>query len=225
MAEHILVIEDEQKIADFLRRGLTYEGFQVDVRVDGEAGLKAARDNPPDLVILDIMLPGLDGFEVCRRLRAGGPVPILMLTARDSVSDRVKGLDSGADDYVVKPFHFEELIARVRALLRRSRPSEEMVLHFADLTLNVTTREVTRGTRKVELTTKEFDLLHFFMRHPRQVLPRELIYDRIWGYDFGGESNILEVYIRYLRSKLESGGEPRLIQTVRGVGYALREES
>ncbi len=225
MAEHILVIEDEQKIADFLRRGLTYEGFQVDVRVDGESGLKAARDNPPDLVILDIMLPGLDGFEVCRRLRAGGPVPILMLTARDSVSDRVKGLDSGADDYVVKPFHFEELIARVRALLRRSRPSEEMVLHFADLTLNVTTREVTRGTRKVELTTKEFDLLHFFMRHPRQVLPRELIYDRIWGYDFGGESNILEVYIRYLRSKLESGGEPRLIQTVRGVGYALREES
>jgi two-component system response regulator MprA len=170
------------------------------------------------------MLPGLDGFEVCRRLRAGGSVPILMLTAKDAVADRVKGLDSGADDYVVKPFAFEELIARVRALLRRSRPSEEMVVHFADLTLNVTTREVTRGARRVDLTTKEFDLLHFFMRHPRQVLPRELIYDRIWGYDFGGESNILEVYIRYLRSKLESGGEPRLIQTVRGVGYALREE-
>ncbi|MBI4788278.1 MAG: response regulator transcription factor [Chloroflexi bacterium] len=224
MAEHILVIEDEQKIADFLRRGLTYEGFQVEVRMDGEAGLKAARDNPPDLVVLDVMLPGLDGFEVCRRLRAGGSVPILMLTAKDSVADRVKGLDSGADDYVVKPFAFEELIARVRALLRRSRPNEEMVLHFADLTLNVTTREVTRGPRKVELTTKEFDLLHFFMRHPRQVLPRELIYDRIWGYDFGGESNILEVYIRYLRSKLESGNEARLIQTVRGVGYALREE-
>ena len=224
MGEHILVIEDEQKIADFLRRGLTYEGFQVEVRMDGESGLKAARDNPPDLVVLDVMLPGLDGFEVCRRLRAGGSVPILMLTARDSVADRVKGLDSGADDYVVKPFAFEELIARVRALLRRSRPNEEMVLHFADLTLNVTTREITRGVRKVELTTKEFDLLHFFMRHPRQVLPRELIYDRIWGYDFGGESNILEVYIRYLRSKLESGDEPRLIQTVRGVGYALREE-
>ncbi len=224
MAEHILVIEDEQKIADFLRRGLTYEGFQVEVRMDGESGLKAARDNPPDLVVLDIMLPGLDGFEVCRRLRAGGSVPILMLTAKDSVADRVKGLDSGADDYVVKPFAFEELIARVRALLRRSRPAEEMVLHFADLTLNVTTREVTRGPRKVELTTKEFDLLHFFMRHPRQVLPRELIYDRIWGYDFGGESNILEVYIRYLRSKLEASSEPRLIQTVRGVGYALRED-
>lgn len=224
MAEHILIIEDEQRIADFLRRGLTYEGFQVEMRADGESGLKAARDNPPDLVVLDVMLPGLDGFEVCRRLRAGGAVPILMLTAKDSVADRVKGLDSGADDYVVKPFAFEELIARVRALLRRSRPSEEMVVHFADLTLNVTTREVTRGARRVDLTTKEFDLLHFFMRHPRQVLPRELIYDRIWGYDFGGESNILEVYIRYLRSKLEAGGEPRLIQTVRGVGYALREE-
>jgi two-component system response regulator MprA len=214
MAEHILIIEDEQRIADFLRRGLTYEGFQVEVRADGESGLKAARDNPPDIVILDVMLPGLDGFEVCRRLRAGGTVPILMLTAKDAV----------ADHYVVKPIAFEELMARVRALLRRSRPSEEMVMHFADLTLNVTTREVTRGSRRVDLTTKEFDLLHFFMRHPRQVLPRELIYDRIWGYDFGGESNILEVYIRYLRSKLESGSEPRLIQTVRGVGYALREE-
>jgi two-component system response regulator MprA len=224
MAEHILVIEDEQKIADFLRRGLTYEGFKVEVCLDGESGLKAARDTPPDLVILDWMLPGLDGLEVCRRLRAGGAVPILMLTAKDSVADRVKGLDSGADDYVVKPFAFEELMARVRALLRRSHTTEETVLHFADLTLNVSTREVTRGTRKVELTTKEFDLLHFFMRHPRQVLTREMLYDRIWGYDFGGESNILEVYIRYLRSKLETGDEARLIQTVRGVGYALREE-
>ncbi len=224
MSERILVIEDESKIADFLRRGLTYEGFQVDVRFDGEAGLKAARDNPPDLVILDVMLPGIDGIEVCRRLRAGGAVPVLMLTAKDSVADKVKGLDSGADDYMVKPFSFDELIARVRALLRRTRPSEEMVVHFGDLTLNVTTREVTRGDRKIDLTTKEFDLLHFFMRHPRQVLPRELIYDRIWGYDFGGESNILEVYIRYLRSKLEANNEPRLIQTVRGVGYALREE-
>ncbi len=223
-SERVLVIEDEQKIADFLRRGLTYEGFRVSVAMDGETGLKAARDDPPDIVILDVMLPGLDGLEVCRRLRAGGSVPILMLTAKDSVADRVRGLDSGADDYVVKPFAFEELIARVRALLRRSRPNEEMTLHFSDLTLNVATREVTRGNRKIELTTKEFDLLHFFMRHPRQVLSRELLYDRIWGYDFGGESNILEVYIRYLRSKLESAEEPRLIQTVRGVGYALREE-
>ncbi|MBM3128734.1 MAG: response regulator transcription factor [Chloroflexi bacterium] len=224
MAERILVIEDEQKIADFLRRGLTYEGFTVEVRLDGETGLKAARDTPPDLVILDVMLPGLDGWEVCRRLRAAGALPILMLTAKDAVPDRVKGFESGADDYVTKPFAFEELIARVRALLRRTRTVEETIARFADLTLNVTTREVTRGTRKIDLTTKEFDLLYFFMRHPRQVLTRELIYDRIWGYDFGGESNILEVYIRYLRTKLEQAGEPRLIQTVRGVGYALREE-
>ncbi|MCI0475922.1 MAG: response regulator transcription factor [Anaerolineales bacterium] len=224
MAERILVIEDEQKIADFLRRGLTYEGFTVEVRLDGESGLKAARDNPPDLVVLDVMLPGLDGWEVCRRLRAAGALPILMLTAKDSVPDRVKGFESGADDYVTKPFAFEELIARVRALLRRTRTVEETIARFADLTLNVTTREVTRGTRKIDLTTKEFDLLYFFMRHPRQVLTRELIYDRIWGYDFGGESNILEVYIRYLRTKLELLNEPRLIQTVRGVGYALREE-
>lgn len=224
MAEKILVIEDEQRIADFLKRGFTYEGFHVDVQYDGEAGLKAARDNPPDLVILDVMLPGLDGWEVCRRLRAGGQISILMLTAKDSVADRVKGLDSGADDYLIKPFAFEELLARVRALLRRSRATEETVFRFADVTLNVSTREVTRGNRKVELTTKEFDLLHFFMRHPRQVMTRDMIYDRIWGYDFGGESNILEVYIRYLRTKLEAENEPRLIQTVRGVGYAIREE-
>jgi len=224
MAERILVIEDEQRIADFLKRGFTYEGFQVDVRYDGEAGLKAARDNPPDLVVLDVMLPGLDGWEVCKRLRAGGPVSILMLTAKDAVADRVKGLDSGADDYLIKPFAFEELLARVRALLRRTRATDETVFRFADLVLNVSTREVTRGNRKVDLTTKEFDLLHFFMRHPRQVMTREMIYDRIWGYDFGGESNILEVYIRYLRTKLEANDEPRLIQTVRGVGYALREE-
>jgi two-component system response regulator MprA len=224
MSEKILVIEDEQKIADLLRRGFTYEGFRVEVCHDGETGLKAARDNPPDLVVLDWMLPGLDGLEVCRRLRAGGALPILMLTAKDAVSDRVKGLDSGADDYVTKPFAFEELLARVRALLRRVRATDETVFRFADLTLNVNTREVLRGERKLDLTTKEFDLLHFFMRHPRQVLTREMIYDRVWGYDFGGESNILEVYIRYLRTKLEAGDEARLLQTVRGVGYALREE-
>jgi len=224
MSEKILVIEDEQKIADFLRRGLTYENFRVEVCHDGETGLKAARDNPPDLVILDWMLPGLDGLEVCRRLRAGGPVPILMLTAKDAVADRVKGLGTGADDYMVKPFAFEELLARVRALLRRVRATDETVLRFGDLTLNVSTREVTRGSRKLDLTTKEFDLLHFFMRHPRQVVTREMIYDRVWGYDFGGESNILEVYIRYLRTKLEADNEARLLQTVRGVGYALREE-
>lgn len=224
MSEQILVIEDEPKIADFIHRGLTYEGFRVQVANDGEAGLSAARENLPDLIVLDVMLPGLDGIEVCRRLRSGGPVPILMLTAKDAVADRVKGLESGADDYLTKPFAFEELLARVRALLRRVRPNEETILKFADLTLNVSTRQVTRGVRKVDLTTKEFDLLHFFMMHPRQVLTRELIYDRIWGYDFGGESNILEVYVRYLRTKLETKDEVRLLQTIRGVGYVLREE-
>ncbi len=224
MAEKILVIEDELKIADFLRRGLSYEGYKIETAANGETGLKAARDNMPDLVILDVMLPGLDGFEVAKRLRAGGDVPVLMLTAKDAVSDRVKGLDSGADDYLVKPFAFEELLARVRALLRRHKPQEASALRFADVVLDTATREVTRGGRRVDLTTKEFDLLHFFMLHPRQVLSREMIYDRVWGFDFGGESNILEVYIRYLRSKLEANGEPRLIQTVRGVGYALREE-
>lgn len=224
MAEHILVIEDEQKIADFLRRGLAYEGYRVETASDGESGLKAARDNMPDLVILDVMLPGLDGFEVARRLRAGGEIPILMLTAKDAVADRVKGLDAGADDYLVKPFAFEELLARVRALLRRHKPAESASLRFADAVLDPGTREVTRGARRIDLTTKEFDLLHFFMLHPRQVLSREMIYDRVWGFDFGGESNILEVYVRYLRSKLEAEGEARLIQTVRGVGYALREE-
>lgn len=220
-----MVIEDEQKISDFLRRGLSYEGYKVEVASDGEAGLKAARDNMPDLIILDVMLPGLDGFEVARRLRSGGgQVIILMLTAKDAVPERVKGLDSGADDYMVKPFALEELLARIRALLRRNKPAEATTLQFADIVLDTSTREVTRGHRRVDLTTKEFDLLHFFMIHPRQVLPRGLIYDRIWGYDFGGESNILEVYIRYLRSKLEADSEPRLIQTVRGVGYALREE-
>ncbi len=224
MAEHILVIEDEQKIADFLRRGLSYEGYQVQTVADGETGLKTARDHMPDLVILDIMLPGLDGFEVARRLRAGGDIPIIMLTAKDTVPDRVKGLDSGADDYLIKPFAFEELLARVRALLRRHKPAESSSIRFADVVLDPSTREVTRGGRRVDLTTKEFDLLHFFMLHPRQVLSREMIYDRVWGYDFGGESNILEVYIRYLRSKREVDDAARLIQTIRGVGYALREE-
>ncbi|TMC59339.1 MAG: response regulator transcription factor, partial [Chloroflexi bacterium] len=180
--------------------------------------------NQPDLVILDLMLPGIDGFEVCKRLRAADDVPILMLTARDAVTDKVKGLDSGADDYLTKPFNFDELVARVRALLRRRRPADQAVLRYADLTLDQSTREVRRGSRKIELTTKEFDLLELFLQHPRQVLTRDVIYERIWNYDFGGESNIIEVYIRYLRGKLEAGGELRLIQTVRGVGYALREE-
>ncbi len=224
MAERILVIEDEPKISDLIKRGLIYEGYTVDVTANGEQGLAQARDNQPDLVVLDLMLPGIDGFEVCKRLRAGGDVPILMLTARDAVTDKVKGLDSGADDYLTKPFNFDELVARVRALLRRRRPGEQTVLRYADLTLDQSTREVRRGSRKIDLTTKEFDLLELFLQHPRQVLTRDLIFDRIWNYDFGGESNIIEVYIRYLRSKLEADDEPRLIHTVRGVGYALRED-
>jgi len=227
MAERILVIEDEQQIADLLRRGLLYEGYVVEITGDGETGLSAARDRPPDLVLLDLMLPGIDGLTVCKRLRSGSDVPILMLTAKDAVPDRVAGLDAGADDYVIKPFSFDELLARVRALLRRRQPTDpagQEVLRFADLRLNPATHEVYRGERRVELTAREFELLTFFAQHPRQVLTRDVLYDRIWGYDFGGESNIIEVYVRYLRAKLEDSGEPRLIQTVRGVGYALREE-
>ncbi len=224
MAERILVIDDETRIIDFIRRGLIYEGYSVNTATDGPEGLAIARDQPPDLVILDWMLPGMDGLEVCRRLRAAGDVPILMLTARDAVPDRVAGLDAGADDYLVKPFAFDELVARIRALLRRHSGTTQEVLRFADLRLNPATRQVWRGDRLVELTAKEYDLLDLFMRHPRQVLTRNVIYDQLWGYDFGGESNIIEVYVRYLRSKLESNGEPRLIQTVRGVGYVMREE-
>lgn len=222
----ILVIEDEERIRQFLQRGLTYENYRVDVAADGPTGLTLARENPPDLVILDWMLPGLDGLEVCRRLRAGGTMPILMLTAKDTVSDRVQGLDAGADDYLVKPFSFDELLARLRALLRRAAPAQPEALHFADLTLDTGTRQAFRGERAIELTAKEYELLELFLRHPRQVLTREVIYDRVWGYDFGGESNIIEVYVRYLRQKTEdlTRNETRLLHTVRGVGYVLREE-
>ncbi|HLE30803.1 MAG TPA: response regulator transcription factor [Anaerolineales bacterium] len=220
----ILVIEDEDRIRQFLQRGLTYEGYRVEVAAEGQTGLALARENPPDIVILDWMLPGMDGLEVCRRLRLGGPVPILMLTAKDSVSDRVQGLDAGADDYLVKPFAFDELLARLRALLRRAAPTQPEVLRFADLSLDTGTRQAFRGQRAIDLTAKEYELLELFVRHPRQVLTRELIFDRVWGYDFGGESNIIEVYVRYLRQKTEASGEPRLIHTVRGVGYVLREE-
>jgi two-component system response regulator MprA len=220
----VLVIEDEDRIRQFLQRGLTYENYRVDVAADGPTGLALARENPPDIVILDLMLPGMDGLEVCRRLRSGGPVPILMLTAKDSVGDRVQGLDAGADDYLVKPFAFDELLARLRALLRRAAPSQPESLRFADLTLDTGERRAFRGERAIELTAKEYELLELFMRHPRQVLTREVIFDRVWGYDFGGESNIIEVYVRYLRQKTEANGEPRLLHTVRGVGYVLREE-
>ena len=224
MTTRILVVEDEDRILQFLQRGLTYEGYRVDVAADGPTGLSLARENPPDVVILDWMLPGMDGLEVCRRLRAGGAVPILMLTAKDSVGDRVQGLDAGADDYLVKPFAFDELLARVRALLRRAAPAQPEILRFADLSLDTGTRRAFRGERAIDLTAKEYELLELFLRHPRQVLTREVIFDRVWGYDFGGESNIIEVYVRYLRQKTELGGEPRLLHTVRGVGYVLREE-
>ncbi|MBM3150995.1 MAG: response regulator transcription factor [Chloroflexi bacterium] len=223
MNERILIIEDDPAILKLLQRGLQYEGYQVDVATDGRAGLNLARDRHPDLVILDWMLPGMDGLEVCRRLRLGGGLPILMLTAKDTIEDRVQGLDAGADDYLVKPFNLDELSARLRALLRRTQTERVQVYKFADLTLDTSSRLVTRGNRQVQLTAKEYELLELFLRHPRQVLTREVIFDRVWGYDFGGESNVLEVYIRYLRQKLEDGGEARLIHTIRGVGYVLRE--
>ena len=223
MTERILIVEDEVPIADFVRRGLLLEDYAVEVAYDGYEGLERALNNSPNLIILDIMLPGIDGLEVCRQVRRQSDVPIIMLTAKDAVPDRVAGLEAGADDYLVKPFAFDELVARIRALLRRHRPTTSEELRFAGLRLNPATREVYRDDRPIDLTAKEYDLLELFMRHPRQVLTRDTIYDQVWGYDFGGESNIIDVYIRYLRSKLEAEGEPRLIQTVRGVGYALRE--
>jgi two-component system response regulator MprA len=223
MKERILIIEDDEAIVRVLKRSLAYDGYLVDVALDGETGLQIARDSHPDLVILDWMLPGMDGLEVCQRLRAGGNVPVLMLTAKDTTADRVQGLDAGADDYMVKPFELEELSARVRALLRRTQPERAPVLTFSDLVLDTSTRQALRKGRVISLTAKEYDLLELFLRHPRQVLTREMIFDRVWGYDFGGESNVLDVYIRYLRQKLESEGEARLIHTVRGVGYVLRE--
>jgi len=224
MNELILIIEDNESIVKVLQRGLMYEGYKVESALDGEKGLKLAKQNRPDLVILDLMLPGIDGVEVCKQLRSDSNLPILMLTAKDAIQDRVLGLDAGADDYMVKPFELEEVLARVRALLRRTQSDRASVLTFADLTLDTSTRLANRSGRTIQLTATEFDLLELFMRHPNQVLTRELIFDRIWGYDFGGESNVLDVYIRYLRQKLEEKSEARLIHTARGVGYALREE-
>lgn len=224
MSATILLVEDEEKLAKFVQMELSYEGYEVKVANDGLAGLMTARDVEPDLVILDWMMPGMSGVEVCRRLRStGSKVPVILLTAKDGVQDRVEGLDAGADDYVVKPFSIEELLARVRAHLRRNQPSEDEVLQFDDLSLNRKTREVFRGDRAIELTAKEFDLLDYLLDHPRQVITRDRILEEVWGYDFMGDSNIIEVYIRYLRLKLEAEGEKRLIQTVRGVGYVLRD--
>ncbi|EFO80817.1 response regulator receiver [Oscillochloris trichoides DG-6] len=225
MQQRILIIEDELEIANYLRRGLILEGFQVSVAHDGPQGLEFAREAAHDLVVLDLMLPGIDGIEVARRLRAASDVPIIILTARDSVPDRVTGLEAGADDYLVKPFAFAELLARIRVQLRRRQSAQQSdILRFANLTLDTAARELRIGDRRIDLTAKEYDLLDLFMRHPNQVLTREVIYDRVWGYDFGGESNIIEVYVRYLRQKLEAGGGSRVIQTVRGAGYILRED-
>jgi two-component system response regulator MprA len=222
MDERILIIEDDEEILRVLKRVLTYEGYIVDTALTGQAGLTLAREQMPDLVVLDWMLPKMDGLEVCRRLQKMGNQPILMLTAKDTTQDRVQGLDAGADDYVVKPFEIEELLARIRALLRRTAADRVKVLEFEDLKLDSSTRQAIRGDREIELTAKEYDLLELFMRHPRQVMTREVIFDRVWDYDFGGESNVLDVYIRYLRQKLEENGESRLIYTVRGVGYVMR---
>jgi two-component system response regulator MprA len=219
----ILAVDDDSEILDVLSRGLTFEGYEVDTAEEGSSAINLFKERAPDLVLLDVMMPGMDGLEVCREMRKVRDTPILMLTAKDAISDRVSGLDSGADDYIVKPFELEELLARIRAHLRRTMVGEAQLLQFADLTLNTATHEVKRNGQLIELTSKEFELLQLFMQHPRQVLSREVIYDKVWGYDFGGESNIIEVYVRYLRSKLEATGRSKLIHTVRGVGYALRE--
>ncbi|HEY4690753.1 MAG TPA: response regulator transcription factor [Anaerolineae bacterium] len=221
----ILIVDDDRKIADMLRRTLAYEGYRVATAADGNEALAKAQTEKPDLVVLDWLMPGLDGIEVAKHLRAAGDVTILMLTARDAVEHRVEGLNSGADDYLVKPFAPEELLARVRALLRRTDTlGKDKPLSYADLHLDPLTRETWRGDRAFSLTPKEFDLLQYLMRHPRQALTRDRLLQDVWGYDFDGNANVLEVYIGYLRAKTEAGGEPRLIQTVRGVGYALREE-
>ena len=222
----ILVVDDERAVRDSLRRALELQGYEVELASDGAEALeRLAANGQPDAVVLDILMPGIDGLEVCRQIRRRGyGIPVLMLTARDAVGDRVEGLDAGADDYVVKPFALEELLARIRALLRRASPSTDGVLRFADLELDTGTREVRRDGDKIELTRTEFNLLELFMVNPRQVLTRSIIFERVWGYDFGFASNSLDVYIGYLRRKTEAGGRPRLIHTVRGVGYALREE-
>jgi two-component system response regulator MprA len=224
----ILVVDDERAVRESLRRALELEGYEIELAGDGSEALATLGGDEPqaDAVILDVLMPGVDGLEVCRRLRAtGNHVPVLMLTARDEVENRVAGLDAGADDYVTKPFALEELLARVRALLRRTADTDGgEVLSFGDLQLDLGTREVRRGGRLIELTRTEFALLELFLRNPRQVLTRSIIFERVWGYDFGFASNSLDVYIGYLRRKTEAGGEPRLIHTVRGVGYALREQ-
>lgn len=231
----VLVIDDEESIVDLIKLGLKYEGFQVEAAFDGPEGLAAAQRIDPDLIILDSILPGVDGLEVLRQLRLNPvtlDVPVLMLTAKDKVQDKVTGLETGADDYLAKPFSFEEFVARIRAILRRQQrsraqegidPTQSQILQFGDLQLNPATREVARAGRPIDLTATEYNLLYLFMSHPREVLDRKTILNRVWGYDFLGETNIIEVYVRYLREKIEeTPSTPRLIQTIRGVGYVLK---
>ena len=224
MNDRIFLVEDDTKLAGFIAEELILEGYQVTIATNGLDGLTMARNLQPDLLILDWMLPGISGLDLCMRLRSTGiEVPIIMLTAKDEISDRVAGLNAGADDYVTKPFSIEELLARVKARLRRTHPEDPDMFEFEDLTLNRLTREVYRNTQLIELTAKEFDLLEYLLRHPHQVMTRDQILEKVWGYDFMGESNIIEVYIRALRLKLEINNPKRLLHTVRGVGYVLRE--
>ena len=221
----IVVIDDDPAITSVLKRGLAYEGFAVDVASSGEDGLALVRESVPDVVILDIMMPGIDGLEVLRRLRAVDPqLPVLLLTAKDAPEDEVRGLQAGADDYVIKPFTFDVLLAHVRALLRRQQSDQIPILRFADITLDPGSHVVRRGEREIVLTALEFKLLHAFLRHPRQVLSKEVLLERVWGYDFGGNGNVVEVYVKQVRQKLQGPGEPPLIHTIRNVGYVLREE-
>jgi two-component system response regulator MprA len=225
MVTRVLVVDDEPPVRNALERALSLEGYRVDLAADGLQALKQVAAEEPDVIVLDVLMPRFDGLETCRRLRAEGyALPVLMLTARDAVSDRVDGLDAGADDYLVKPFVLEELLARLRALMRRVSFDEADVLRFADLVLDLGGHEARRGDRVIQLTRTEFLLLELFMRNPKQVLTRSVIFDRVWGYDFGPTSNSLEVYVGYLRRKTEAGGEPRLIHTMRGFGYVLKEQ-
>lgn len=223
MKAHILVVDDDPRIIDLLCRVITFEGYSVTTAFSGDEALNRIAERAPDLIVLDIMIPNIDGLSVLSRLRsAGDTVPVLLLTARDTVADRVLGLEKGADDYLVKPFAPEELVARIKALLRRNQPEQPKMMRYADVELDAGTRLAHRGAREIELSPTEFELLALFMSRPRQVLTRDVIMDRVWGIDFEGSSNILEVYIGYLRTKLEGDGEPRLIYTVRGIGYVFR---
>jgi len=218
----VLVVEDEPNIADFIRRGLIYKGYEVEVAHSGEEALAKAQSRLPDLVILDLMLPDIDGVDVCRRLRAADDLPIIMLTARDAVADKVAGLEAGSDDYMTKPFEFDELLARVRAALRRRAGGAAETIHVGDLVIRPASREVVRGTRVIDLTAREFELLEYLTRHAGQVVTKETLFEKVWGYDFEIESDAIKVYVSYLRKKLNAAGEPDLIHAVRGVGYIVK---